>query len=79
MLEALEAAGLVSVRRDSSGLHIEQKGGMTTILQSALELLQKDWRETVATPLSNKRLKLSAPVRDGPDDAPASGVVPFCL
>ncbi len=47
MLEALEAAGLVSVRRDSSGLHIEQQCGMTTILQSALELLQKDLREMV--------------------------------
>ena len=46
MLEALEAAGLVSVR-DSSGLHIEQQCGMTTILQSALELLQKDLREMV--------------------------------
>ena len=61
LLEALEAADLVSIRRDISGLQIERRFGITTIMQSAFELLEKDLRESVAAPLSNWRLKLAAP------------------
>jgi len=63
VLGALESAGLVKVRRDDSGQidRVLQRVGLSAIAYGLLDLGRRDLSH-LSPPLSNKRLKLTAPL-----------------